>query len=73
MKELQFKSNINCQACIKKVSPFLNANDFIDDWKVDVENPDKPLYLKLEDDAPENFAVLVKEELKKLGYSLKGH
>ncbi len=43
METLQFKTNINCGNCIKKVSPFLNKIEEIENWKVDTDNPDKIL------------------------------
>ncbi len=43
METLQFKTNINCGNCIKKVSPFLNKIEEVENWKVDTDNPDKIL------------------------------
>ncbi|MFT4032510.1 MAG: heavy-metal-associated domain-containing protein [Siphonobacter sp.] len=43
METLTFKTNINCNNCVAKVSPFLNQEDAIDNWKVDIQNPDKIL------------------------------
>lgn len=48
MNTLKFKTNINCGGCIKSVTPHLNELDNIDSWKVDIENPDKILEVKLE-------------------------
>jgi copper chaperone len=39
MKTLKFKTNINCNNCIRSVTPFLNEIDSIEEWKVDIENP----------------------------------
>ena len=41
MKTYQFKTNINCGGCIAQVTPHLNANEEICEWKVDTSNPDK--------------------------------
>ncbi|AWV98831.1 heavy-metal-associated domain-containing protein [Arcticibacterium luteifluviistationis] len=49
MKELKFKTNINCGNCIKSVTPFLNQLDEVDEWKVDTENPDKILTIEGDD------------------------
>ena len=46
MKELKFRTNINCDNCIRSVTPFLNSVDSIDEWKVDIENPDKILTIE---------------------------
>jgi copper chaperone len=43
MTAFKFKTNINCSNCIRTVSPFLNALDSIDEWKVDTDDPDKIL------------------------------
>ncbi|MGF1534387.1 MAG: heavy-metal-associated domain-containing protein [Bernardetiaceae bacterium] len=45
MPTLTFKTNINCQNCIRSVTPHLNANFSIDDWQVDTDHPDKTLTL----------------------------
>ncbi len=49
METLQFKTNINCSNCVAKVSPFLNQDDSIDQWKVDTNNPDKILSVEGEE------------------------
>ncbi len=67
MKKLRYKTNINCNGCIKSVSPFLNELDNIDLWKVDIENPDKILEVALED---ENESVVV-EAVRKAGYEIE--
>jgi len=67
MKKIRYRTNINCNACIKSVSPFLNELDNIDLWKVDIENPDKILELTLEDD---NESVVV-EAVQKAGYEIE--
>ena len=67
MKTVKFKTNINCNNCIKSVTPFLNEVDNIDLWKVDTENPDKILEVELDD---ENEATVV-EAVKKAGYEIE--
>lgn len=49
METLQFKTNINCSACIKAVTPHLNELDSVESWQVDTENPDKTLTVESED------------------------
>lgn len=46
MKEYQFKTNINCGGCVAKVTPKLNENPGIKEWKVDTANPKKILTVK---------------------------
>ena len=54
MKEYSFKTNINCGGCVAKVTPSLNENPSIKEWKVDTANAKKILTVKtdnlLEDD-----------------------
>ncbi len=42
-KTLKFKTNINCDGCVAKVTPFLNEADGICHWDVDTTNKDKIL------------------------------
>lgn len=48
MKQYQFKTNINCSGCVTKVTPALNQNKEIKDWKVDIESPNKILTVNSE-------------------------
>lgn len=43
MKELKFKTNINCNGCIAKVTPSLNQVKGIIKWEVDINDPEKIL------------------------------
>ena len=49
MQVLKFKTNINCEGCIKSVTPHLNALDNVESWKVDIDDPDKVLRVELEE------------------------
>ncbi len=40
---LQLKTNLNCNACIAAVKPYLDAEPSIEHWDVDIANPDKTL------------------------------
>ena len=48
MKTLTFKSNIKCGGCIATVTPFLNNNEEISKWTVDLTSPDKLLNVETE-------------------------
>lgn len=48
MKQYQFKTNINCSGCVARVTPVLNGNEEIKNWKVDIENPQKILTVETE-------------------------
>ena len=46
MKTLQFKTNINCNNCVRAVTGFLNDVPSVKEWVVDIDNPDKILTVK---------------------------
>lgn len=43
MKKAQFKTNINCNSCIRSVTGFIADVEGIQNWEVDTENPEKIL------------------------------
>ena len=49
MQVSKFKTNINCEGCIKSVTPHLNALDHVESWQVDIDDPDKVLRVELEE------------------------
>jgi copper chaperone len=61
----QFKTNIMCANCIEKVTPYLNANNEIKHWDVDIKNPNKILTIETDNLTGE----MVREVVKKAGYS----
>ena len=67
MKKLDFKTNINCENCIRSVTPFLNEVDSIDLWKVDINNPEKILSVEFEEDGN---AKEVMDAVKKAGFDI---
>jgi copper chaperone len=64
METLKFKTNIKCGGCIATVTPFLNADENIEKWQVDLENLDRILTVETHQSA-EAIAELV----KKAGYN----
>jgi len=64
MNTLKFKTNIKCNNCITTVTPYLNDNEKIKEWKVDLKNPERILTITGE----EITAELVKSILSKAGY-----
>ncbi len=61
MKKYQFKTNINCGGCVAKVTPHLNNNSEIKEWKVDTANPDKLLTVETESLNEEAVKALVQK------------
>ena len=48
MKDLKFKTNINCGGCVANVTPFLNQEEGIYEWNVDTTNAQKVLTVSTE-------------------------
>ena len=61
MKQYQFKTNINCSGCVAKVTPVLNQNEGIKDWKVDTDNPNKILTVETENLDEDDVTALVRK------------
>lgn len=43
MDTLKFKSNINCTGCLSKVTPFLDKEEGIEKWEVDLQHDNRIL------------------------------
>ena len=61
MKEYQFKTNINCGGCVAKVTPVLNNNPDVKEWKVDTSNPNKVLTVKTDNLQEDDVKALVQK------------
>ena len=55
MRTSKFKTNINCNGCIAKVTPVLNSAEGIGSWGVDINNPDKVLTIETTADDDDNI------------------
>jgi len=60
MEKLKFKTNIMCGNCQAKVAPFLNEEERIAGWKVDLTSEDR--ILEVETDLSEEEVIEVVEE-----------
>lgn len=67
MKNLKFKTNIKCSACVAKVTPYLNESVGEDNWKVDIESPEKTLTVIDGDESD------VKQALERAGYKAESY
>jgi len=65
MKKYQIKTNIMCAGCIEKVTPYLNANNEIRSWSVDIQNPNKVLTIETDNLTDE----MIREIVKSAGYN----
>ncbi len=63
MSELKLKTNIKCDACVAKVTPYLNEVAGKDNWQVDLKDQARILTVKTEVQSEQ-----VIEALKKAGY-----
>ena len=61
MQTLQFKTNINCDGCITKITTDLNRTEGIKSWKVDTTNPNKVLTVETEQLTAEQVIESVKQ------------
>lgn len=62
MKKIDFKTNIMCNDCIKKVTPYLNEVVGEKNWEVNIKDPKKILTVEAENSAE------VVAALNKAGY-----
>ncbi|PQL90899.1 heavy-metal-associated domain-containing protein [Apibacter adventoris] len=67
MKELKFKTNIDCQGCVNAVTPFLNKIPGIKTWSVDTNNPNKILTVQSLGATEEDIINIV----KKAGFTIQ--
>ena len=59
--ELKFKTNINCNSCVRSVSGFINEVQSIEGWKVDTDNPEKILSVTGENITASSIVEAVEE------------
>ncbi|PJJ08270.1 copper chaperone CopZ [Flavobacterium sp. 1] len=58
---LQFKTNINCDGCVAKVTPFLDEAKGISHWEVNTVSKDKILTVQTDGIAKEEVMQKVQE------------
>ncbi len=58
---MKFKTNVMCNNCIAKVTPFLNQLAGENNWEVDIKNPGKTLTIKNDKIKPEEVIRAVAE------------
>lgn len=67
MEQLKFKTSIKCTGCLNKVTPQLNNTHGIENWEVDLKNPDKVLTVNAQDASEEDVVKAV----KKVGFEIE--
>jgi copper chaperone len=60
-KQLQFKTNINCAACVASVSPQLDQAEAIAGWQVDTTDKNKILTVQSGTMTAEQVVALVQK------------
>jgi copper chaperone CopZ len=65
MENLKFKTTIKCSGCVAKVTPYLDEAVGKDNWKVDLQNPDRVLTVASETQVNEKDVV---KALQDAGY-----
>ncbi len=68
MKEIKFKTNINCGNCIKSVTPYLNQVESVETWSVDTDSPNKVLTVEMEE---EGHIIDVIRAVREAGYEIE--
>ena len=63
MEAIKFKTDIKCSGCLEKVTPHLNQAAGEDNWKVDIQNPQKILTV-----VGETNEAKIKEAVQKAGF-----
>ncbi len=64
METLKFKTNVKCNNCVAKITPYLDESDNIREWKVDLDSSERILTVTGEGLTKEH----VIETLLKAGY-----
>lgn len=60
MESLKFKTNINCDGCIAKVTPYINEVKGITKWSVDISDPMKILTIESTEVTPGEITGILK-------------
>ena len=69
MTTYQFKTNIRCEGCVAKITPYLQAIQAVDNWQVDLQSPERRLTVRAADNT--NINELVTQQIKKAGYQIE--
>lgn len=65
--QFRFKTNIHCGGCMGAVKPFLDAQQGVKTWDVDINHPDKILVVEAEGLTEDQIAATV----RKAGFSIE--
>lgn len=60
-KNLQFKTNLNCEGCVSKVQTHLDNANGVCEWSVDTGSKDKILTVKTEGITKDEIVAIIKK------------
>jgi copper chaperone len=66
MEKILFKTSLKCNGCIQAITPGIESIPEVQNWKVDLESPDKVLEVT----ATVDISGKVLENVKKAGYEI---
>ena len=55
METLKFKTNVKCDACVAKITPHLEKVEGLEDWGVDLKDPERTLTAKVSNGSEEQI------------------
>jgi copper chaperone len=61
MNKIHFKTNINCNSCIQKVTPILDEIEGIKNWSVDTDNTQKILMVETDTTTAEEIITGIQD------------
>ncbi|MFV0472257.1 MAG: heavy-metal-associated domain-containing protein [Paludibacteraceae bacterium] len=62
IKELKFKTNLNCGGCVSKVQSGLDKAEGICHWNVDIDSADKTLTVSSKGITAEKVVAIIKSK-----------
>lgn len=61
MKQLKFKTNLNCGGCVARITPVLNEKAGPGNWTVNTDDPDKILAVSSDHLSAEEIQMSVRK------------
>jgi len=68
MNVIKFKTSLKCGGCVNAIRPNLNKIKEIQNWEVDLDNPDKILSIYTDSELTRELHNSILSSFKDLGY-----
>lgn len=68
MNVIKFKTSLKCGGCVNAIRPHLNKIKEIQNWEVDLDNPDKILSIYTDSELTRELHNSILSSFKDLGY-----